>query len=96
MKVIYHRLVHKDVSHAQRHYDRISVRLGDEYWEELMTLVEKAATTPQRYRIYSEPLRRANLKRFPYHFLFRVVSEGIRVTVVRHNKRHPDYGLTRR
>jgi plasmid stabilization system protein ParE len=96
MKVVYHRLVHKDVSQAQRHYDRISIQLGDEFWDELMALIEKAATNPLRYRAYSEPLRRANLKRFPYHFLFRVISEGIRITVVRHNKRHPNYGVTRR
>ena len=96
MKVVYHPRVRKDVSQAQRRYDRISVRLGDEFWEELMALIDKAASNPLRYRIYSEPLRRANLKRFPYHFLFRVVSEGIRVTVIRHNKRHPGFGLDRR
>ena len=96
MKVVYHRLVHQDVSKAQRHYDRISVRLGDDFWDELMTLIEKASTTPLRYPVYSKPLRRANLKRFPYHFLFRMVSDGIRITVVRHNKRRPDYASDRR
>ena len=96
MKVDYHPRVQKDVSHAQRHYDRISVRLGDDFWDELMAFIDKAAKNPLRYRLYSEPLRRANLKRFPYHLLFRVVSEGIRVTVIRHNKRHPSFGLDRR
>jgi plasmid stabilization system protein ParE len=96
MRVVYHPRVQKDVSEAQRHYDRISVQLGDDFWAELTALLEKAATNPLRYRVHTEPLRRANLKRFPYHLLFRVVSEGIRVTVVRHNKRHPSFGLERR
>ena len=45
MNVIYHRHVHKDVGRAQRRYDRVSVRLGDEFWGELMTVIEKG---PQR------------------------------------------------
>ncbi len=96
MKVVYHPRVRKDVAQAQRYYDRISTQLGDDFWQELMALVDRAAKTPLRYHIYSEPLRRANLKRFPYHVLFRTVSDGIRVTVLRHNKRHPKFGLDRR
>ena len=96
MKVVYHPRVRTDVTQAQHYYDRVSTQLGVEFWEELMTLIDKAAETPLRYRVYSEPLRRANLKRFPYHFLFRTVPEGIRITVLRHNQRHPRFGLERR
>jgi hypothetical protein len=35
------------------------------------------------------------LKRFPYHFLFREIPNGIRVTVVRHNKQQPERGVER-
>jgi hypothetical protein len=31
----------------------------------------------------------------PYHFLYRVVGDCVRVLVVRHHRRHPDYGLER-
>jgi hypothetical protein len=36
------------------------------------------------------------LKRFPYHFLFREISGGIRITVVRHHRQHPARGLEER
>ena len=37
------------------------------------------------------------MKRFPYMILFRIVGEDwIRVTVVKHEKRHPAFGLHRR
>ena len=48
---------------------------------------------PGRYHFFKGDLRRANLKRFPYHFLYRVAGDCVRVLVVRHNRRHPDYGL---
>lgn len=96
MKVVYNPCVQTDVSQALRRYDQISPRLGDSFWAELMALIEQAAANPLRFTVYSEPLRRANLRRFPYHFLFRVVSDGIRITVVRHNKRHPSHGLSRK
>jgi hypothetical protein len=37
------------------------------------------------------------MKRFPYVILFRSRNEAvIRVTVVKHEKRHPVFGITRR
>jgi hypothetical protein len=59
MKVVYHPRVPNDVAQAQCYYDRISVRLGDDFWAELTTLIEKAVEHPLRFRIYSEPFRRA-------------------------------------
>jgi hypothetical protein len=35
-----------------------------------------------RFRPYLRDLRRANLKRFPYHFLYRILSDRIRVIAV--------------
>jgi hypothetical protein len=38
----------------------------------------KAADKPESFSIRERDLRRANLRRFPYHFLFRVVGHEIR------------------
>jgi hypothetical protein len=59
-------------------------------------LVELVSSKPERFHFADQGLRRANLSRFPYHLLFRERSDGIRVIVVRHNKRHPRYGTERR
>jgi plasmid stabilization system protein ParE len=95
MRVGYHPAVQRDVSRILRHYDRISPRLGDAFWEELMALIEAARTAPERFHPSDRGRRRANLKRFPYHFLYRIVADGIRVVVVRHNQRHQTYGMRR-
>ena len=39
--------------------------------------------------------RRANFPSFPYHLIFRETVDGVRVLVLRHHRRHPDYGLSR-
>ena len=67
----------------------------DAFWEELMMFIEAARATPERFHPSDGGLRRVNLKRFPYHFLYRVLPRGIRVVVVRHNRRHPHYGTGR-
>lgn len=95
MKLAYHPLVQRDVNGILKHYDKISPRLGDEFWAELMRLVELVTVKPGRFRMTDRGLRRANMRRFPYHVLFRDSPFGIRMIVVRHDRRHPSYGTRR-
>jgi plasmid stabilization system protein ParE len=69
--------------------------LADEFYRELRGFLLDAARRPGRYHFFKAGLRRVNLKRFPYHFLYRVVGDCVRVLVVRHHRRHPGYGLER-
>ena len=94
--MVCHPAVQRDVSRILRHYDGINDRLGDEFWEELNSFINQAAANPQRFHFEERDRRRVNLRRFPYHFLFREIPGGIRITVVRHHKQHPDQGLERR
>ena len=96
MRLAYHPLVQSDVSGILRRYDGISRRLGDEFWMELMSMIEVVGKQPERFHFAEGGLRRANMSRFPYHLLFRVRPEGVRVIVVRHNRRNPSYGLGRK
>jgi toxin ParE1/3/4 len=96
MRLAYHPLVQRDVSDILKHYDRISPRLGDEFWAELTLLIERVSVNPERFHFTDRGLRRANMRRFPYHLLFRVRADGIRVIVVRHDQRHSSYGTGRR
>ena len=95
MNVVYHPAVQDDVFKILKHYDAINDHLGDEFWDELNSLIQAAAKNPKRFHFERRDRRRVNLKRFPFHFLFRETSEGIRITVVRHNKRNPAFGITR-
>jgi toxin ParE1/3/4 len=96
MRLAYHPRVQRDVNRILNHYDRISARLGDEFWDELMRLIGLVAATPRRFHFSIPELRRANMRRFPYHLLFRERLDGVCITVVRHNRRHADHGTRRR
>ncbi len=96
MEVNYHPLVKRDIAEALRYYDGIMTRLADEFEAELKTMIQKAAGNPLRYHLAGRGFRRANLPRFPYHVLYEVHSGSLRVMHVRHNKRHPDFGMERK
>jgi plasmid stabilization system protein ParE len=96
MMVIYHPSVQRDVNRILQYYHSISGRLADEFWDELLEYIAAAAKNPEHFHFAEEGLRRANLQKFPYHFLFRTLTDKIRITVVRHNKRHPRHAIQRK
>lgn len=58
--------------------------------------MQQAAERPESFAIRERDLRRVNLQRFPYHFLFRIVGDVVRILVVRHHRRRPTVGIQRR
>jgi plasmid stabilization system protein ParE len=95
MRVAYHPLVESDVSEVLTHYAALSPRLAEDFKRELRHVIVQAAANPLRFHS-AGGYRRANLKRFPYHILYDVSGDTLRVMIVRHNKRHPRYGAQRR
>lgn len=96
MEVKYHPAVRWDLLEAARKYYEISPRLAEEFDAELKATIAKAAEYPLRFHPTDYGFRRANLKHFPYHFLYDIQPGFIRVMIVRHHKRHPDFGLDRK
>jgi toxin ParE1/3/4 len=95
VRVEYHPAVAQDVAEALRRYDAVSQQLGEDFKSELRRFIAVAAARPGRFHLIKPGFRRANLKRFPYHFIYRELSDGIRVTLVRHHRRHPSFGMGR-
>ncbi len=95
MGIEYHPSVRQDVAEAIRRYKSVSEKLASDFRAELRRVIAVAAADPNRFHLLKPGLHRANLKRFPYHFIYREVPEGIRVTLVRHHRRHPDSGMNR-
>ena len=97
MRLEFHSQVASDVSRIMDYYEDVAGRqLADEFYSELLSFFQKSADSPEAYDIRELDLRRVNLERFPYHFLFRTVRERVRVLVVRHHRRRPSLGLNRR
>lgn len=95
VEVIYHPLVRADVEETLTYYRGITARLADEFHAELRDTINRIADNPLRFHLVDQGFRRANLPRFPYHLLYEVRPEFVRVMLVRHNKRDPQYGLPR-
>jgi len=95
-EVIFHRLVQRDTNGILRYYtEEVGRQLADRFFRAFIVTVERAQKNPNRYHPIRGVIRRANISGFPYHFLYRKMSNGIRVLVLRHDKRHPNFGINR-
>ena len=79
MSIQYHPSLEQDIAEALKYYDEVSPIVGDEFKKELRHFIKLAAAHPRRFHPVSPKFRRANLKRFPYHFLYCEIPDGIRV-----------------
>lgn len=99
MEVVFHRLINRDFSIAIDWYESEGgVALGDRFFDEAEIIVQSIEENPKGFHFSDGGFRRAALKSFPYHFLYEY-EEGLdflRVLVLRHDQRHPSYGLRRR
>jgi plasmid stabilization system protein ParE len=97
MRLAFHPRVAIDIARIMGYYEEVAgTRLASEFYAELRTSFAAVAKAPETHRKYSGELRRASLTRFPYHFLYRIAGDHVRVLVVRHHRRHPKVGLSRR
>ena len=97
MSLVFHPLVQRDINVALRYYDEEGgTSLGDRFYAELNRLLAHIERDPSWHHVYAGEVRRANLNGFPYHVLFRITSNGARILVIRHHKRSPELGATRR
>lgn len=96
MNLHFHRAVQTDLSLALEYFDREGgPKLGDRFFAEVQVTRDRIAANPTHFGFFKDDLRRARLRVFRYHFLFRIVGGDARVLVLRHNRRHPEFGLSR-
>ena len=99
MRVIYHRLINKDLRIALDWYESEGgIALGDRFFAEAELTVKLIESNPKGFHFSDGGLRRAALESFPYHFLYEYEEEvdTVWITVLRHDHRHPSFGLRRR
>ena len=97
MRLVLHPKVYSDIDAIMAYYEEVAAtELAKEFYAELRHFMAEAAKRPNSFAIRQRDIRRVNLRRFPYHFLFRIVDDTVRVLVVRHHSRHPSLGTRRR
>jgi len=97
MRIEYHPAIETELAGIRDYYNKRSQNLGDDFLNEFERHVLRIAAMPTRWMIIRGDTRRALMRRFPYVILFRVVDgSSIRITVIKHECRHPAYGIHRR
>ena len=97
MRVVFHPRVLSDLSSIMDYYERVATReLADDFYSEFRAAVKVISAKPESVSLRKGDFRRVNLRRFPYHFLFRIAGEEMRVLVVRHHYRRPSLGTRRK
>ncbi len=96
MTVEFHPAVQSDVREALKHFDREGgSALGDRFYTELQRTIGSIIENPTRYGFFSNDTRRAGLHIFRYHLLYKIRGDQIRVLVLRHDRRRPQFGSPR-
>ncbi len=97
MVVIYHRRIQKDIRSALAFYEEEGgIKLADRFFQEAEDIAARVIQNPNAFHFATPNLRRASFDTFPYHFLYEEDYHKLRFLVLRHDKRHPNFGLYRR
>lgn len=100
MTVIYHDDAHADFDDILAYFEKVSERIADEFEIEFTRTLETAKRNPFHFHPLTarSPHRRANIPRFNHHFVYEISDDQstLRILIIRHDKRHPSYGLNRR
>ena len=95
--IAFHQLIESDLRSAVAYYESEGgQRLAERFMDDVDAAVRSIRSNPLRHHFSTSNLRRAQLRTFPYHFIYRLDEYGVRVLVLRHDRRHPTYGLGRR
>jgi plasmid stabilization system protein ParE len=96
MRLVLHPKVYSDIDAIMAYYEQVAAtELANQFYTELRHFMVEAAKRPKSFAIRQRDIRRVNRGRFPYHFLFRLLDDTVRVLVVRHHSRHPSLGRRR-
>jgi len=96
MQIEYHPKLEDELLEIINYYNRCSLGLGEEFLDEFESQVMKISDNPYQWLELQGAIRRSLMSRFPYVIYFRIVNENtLRITVVKHQRRHPKVGLDR-
>jgi plasmid stabilization system protein ParE len=95
----FHPAVQHDFNAALDYYEAQGGRhLADRFEEEVRSCLSAIKAGPAQFAFYqkSDRFRRIRLKSFPYIIVYRESPASVRVSVLKHERRHPRFGLARR
>ena len=93
--VITHPQVQNDLAAAVKFFDSKSNIVGDKFLQAVETADKQIKENPLRFHPHGDRFRRYNLRGFPYHIIYEVDGDWVGILVIRHDRRHPRFGLDR-
>jgi plasmid stabilization system protein ParE len=80
---------------AACYYELQAPNLGQDFLNKIDAAFQEIAAHPARGPIISSGIRRRLIHRFPYSILYRNDPDAVVVLAIMHQKRHPEYWLSR-
>jgi len=99
MTVEFHPSVLKDFNKALDHYEAEGgPHLADRFDGEFRACILAIQSAPRRFSLYlkSAVFRRIRMESFPYVVVYREKANTVRVTLLKYERRHPRFGMSRR
>ena len=95
MDLSFNRSVQKDVDEIIDHYEAISDQLASRFFRDMETRLSEIQGSPKRFpKDQNYPLyRKVKMRKFPYCIIYRVLSDRIRILVIKHENRKPSLGM---
>jgi plasmid stabilization system protein ParE len=98
MTVEFHPTVQRDFNGALDHYEAEGgPHLADRFEGEFRACVAAIQSAPRQFSFYlgSDVFRRIRLESFPYIVVYREKADTVRVTLLKYERRHPRFGMSR-
>lgn len=96
MRVTYHPGAEAEVIDAALYYSAKAWGLGADFLDQIDQAVSKILRDPTRFEVIEDDIRRCPVQRFPYSMYYRIHGDTLRILVVKHHARHPDYWKPRK
>lgn len=94
----FHPLVQKDLNEVLEYYEsEAGLEVADRFESEFRLAISAIRNGPRHFPFYQKQrsYRRFLLATFPHVILFRESGSNVRIMVLKHVKRAPNYGLRR-
>jgi len=79
-----------DILDACKWYNGQKEGLGLEFFDEVVTTVERIEDHPVAYNLVHKNVRRAVVRRFPYYIIYTVAGDQIQLIACLHASRSPE------
>ena len=97
MDLSFNRSVQQDVDEIVDYYEAISDQLISRFFRDMEIRLSEIKENPKRFpKDQNYPsYRKVKMRKFPYFIVYRVLSDRIRILVIKHENRKPSFGMIR-